>query len=90
VPEAIKKHIEKRSDVEIIVYYEQYKEQFFLKCKKLHQYLYKNPLIKEKYLSEENPHFKYALQYLMLDLYHRGVIVPNSYDNLRMEAVGEI
>lgn len=46
VPDAIKKHIDKRSDVEIIVYYEQYKEQFFLKCKKLQDYMYKNPLIR--------------------------------------------
>ena len=90
MPEAIKKHIEKRSDVEIIVYYEQYKEQVFLKCKKLQEYLYKNPIIKEKYLSETNPHFRYALQFLMLDLYRRGVIAPDSYDNLRMDAVIEI
>lgn len=40
------KYIKKRSDVEIIVHYDQYKEQFFLKCKRLQDYLYKFPVIK--------------------------------------------
>jgi hypothetical protein len=46
--------------------------------------------MKEKYLNDDNNHFKFALQYLMLDLYRRGVIAPNSYDNLRMDAIIEI
>lgn len=90
VPEAIRQHIDKHSDVEIIVYYDQYKEQFFLKCKKLQEYLYANPIIREKYLSEDNSHFKNSFQFLLLDLYRRGVIVPGSYDNLRAEAVKEL
>lgn len=51
IPAAIKKHIDSHSDVEMIVFYEQYKEQFFLRCKRLQDYLYKNPQIREKYLS---------------------------------------
>jgi hypothetical protein len=73
-----------------MIFYEQYKEQFFLKCKRLQEYLYKNPQIKEKYLSEENSHFVYAFQYILLSLFRRGIIVPGSYDNLRAEAVAEI
>lgn len=46
--------------------------------------------MKEKYVNDDNPHFKYAMQYLMLDLYRRGVIVPESYDNLRIDAVHQI
>jgi len=73
--------------VEIVAFFELYKEQYFTKCKRLQEYLYKHPTIKEKYLSEDNPHYINALQYLMLDLFRRGVIVPGSYDNLRKEAV---
>ena len=46
--------------------------------------------MREKYVSDENPHFKLAFQSLMLDLYRKGVIVPESFDNLRMDAVTEL
>lgn len=46
--------------------------------------------MKDKYVTDENAHFRYAFQSLMLDLYRKGVIVPESYDNLRMDAVIEL
>jgi|LakMenEpi03Aug12_release.lakeMendotaPanAssembly.Ray.scaffolds.fasta_scaffold1802048_1 hypothetical protein len=46
--------------------------------------------MKDKYVTDENPHFRYSFQALMLDLYRKGIIVPESYDNLRMDAVIEL
>lgn len=41
-------------------------------------------------MTDDDPHFKYGFQALLLDLYRRGVIVPESHDNLRMSAVSEL
>jgi hypothetical protein len=51
---------------------------------------YEQPSLKEKYLSEENPHFFRGFQQTMLNLFRNGTIVPGSYANLRSEAVEEI
>lgn len=76
--------------MEIIEHFDEYKRQFYTKSKVLHAFITdsKEPeKIKNTYLNEHDSHFANGLEAVMLKLFRSGVIVPQSYTNLRYEAV---
>lgn len=90
IANTIHRYIESRNDVEILTYYEEYRQQFFAKCTKLQVYLISSPAVRDQYLSDSDSHFLLAMQYLFLDLFRKGIITRGSHTNLRQEAVDVI